>query len=585
MKASVTFQSSSNEETCRRWLLFIAALSFRIAWEYIFWGGCDLEIWQKINICLADNRSYFLPYFPFVEWFIWLGGILSTYNIFPIHFCYKNFPLLFDALTAVLLYDLRKKLHSPAAAFKGALLYTFSPIAICSIALHAQWDSITIFFLLAAFYVSSFYQDSYLKYALYGLLFTLSFLVKPITLLFVCIFLAPYQGLLKELKDFLIPVILGIGSTALWGAAILINFKFNFFNPTAAFIASLALSALAIVIYGGIVGKRIWAQSSLTFKRYLLFQLAAVGGVVLTLAAYAGILFLLKINFFQACNTVLRYSNRGTIIFGFPFMSIFNEGTIGAIVKNRMLLLVALAPIVLFYYTSRISTFPTLTLLYLFTLAFSALVQHYLVWPVALLLAGRFYKSLAFYNLVAVFIAGMYYLHPYSFAGEAFQNTTGFIPLKNFAFLSPSAFFIKDFFLTAFLICANYLLPLLFLGIGLYVLYNSYKTNRPIQTHHLNSPLYKNFTSSPYCVPPLLVILCGGFIHLFLSSTITPTLVENSFIDRAREYAHIVAMGRYFYNPALACFFNIGVILVVFTISWNFMCYRKQKDFPNSIQH
>lgn len=584
MKASVIFQSSSKEENFRRWLLFIIALSFRIAWGYIFWGGCDLEIWQKINICLADNRSYFLPYFPFVEWFIWLGGILSTYDIFPIHFCYKIFPLLFDALTAVLLYDLTKKLHSPATAFKGALLYTFSPIAICSIALHAQWDSISIFFLLAAFYIRSFYQDSYLKYALYGLLFTLSFLVKPITLLFVCIFFTPYQGLLKELKDFLTPVTLGIASTALWGAFILINFKFNFFNTTPAFIMVIAPIALGIMIYSGILGKKIWKKSSTEFKRYLLFQFAAVGGVVLTLLAYAGVLFLLKINFLQACNTVLRYSNRGTIIFGFPFMSIFNEGIIGALVKNRMLLLLALAPIVYFYYTSRISTFPTLTLLYLFTLAFSGLVQHYLVWPVALLLAGRFYKSLAVYNLIATFVAGMYYLHPYSFAGEAFQNTTGLIPLKNVAFLSPSSFFITDFFLSLFLICANYLLPLLFLGIGLYVFYQSYKVIMPLQEDNLNSAYYKNFFSSPYFLPPLLLTLSGGLIHLFLSSSITPSLIENAFINRAQAYTHVVAMGRYSYNPALAGWLNIGVILVVFTISWSFMCYRKQKDFSNSIQ-
>ena len=200
-KLSMNLTGHSKEKT----IVLITSLAVRLVIGLIFFGSIDTM--NSIGCSLTIFSGHIvtdIPYFPVVPVFIWLGGIFNVISPLPLTLCYKIIPILFDCLLTLLIYDIVSK-RSPDSAFKAALLYALSPVAIIVNCLHGQWDSIFIFFVVFAFYVRDFYGNSKKKFFLFGVLFGFSFMVKPISLMLFPLFIEPWINLKKsDLKKYLI---------------------------------------------------------------------------------------------------------------------------------------------------------------------------------------------------------------------------------------------------------------------------------------------------------------------------------------------------------------------------------------------
>ena len=174
-----------------RCTILLIALSVRIACGYIFFGSTDLITTIENSQLLIDGTWITLPYFPAVNALIWFGGVLNAYAPLPLAFCYKLTPILFDSLLAVLIYDIVLR-RDEGCALPAGLLYALCPVPIIINCLHMQWDSIALFLLLLGFHIREDCRDSQRQSFLFGCLFGLSVLVKPIGLIFLLVFFKGY---------------------------------------------------------------------------------------------------------------------------------------------------------------------------------------------------------------------------------------------------------------------------------------------------------------------------------------------------------------------------------------------------------
>jgi len=108
---------------------------------------------------MMDDTQYPLNYPPLFFIFYWVVG--KAYALFPAIGSYgmwdmlamKFFPIVFDVLTAWLLYHICKKYSEPFAVL-AAGLWALNPMAIFNAAGWGQTDGILAFFLLLAFYTA-----------------------------------------------------------------------------------------------------------------------------------------------------------------------------------------------------------------------------------------------------------------------------------------------------------------------------------------------------------------------------------------------------------------------------------------------
>jgi hypothetical protein len=163
--------------------IFAAALVLRLTAAALFFGSVDTINLVKASIALAEGKTFALPYFPTVKALIWLGGVLAAYTQLPLPLCLKLVPIVFDSLMAVLIFDL-VALTAPRFALRAGLLYASSPVALLINSFHGQWDSIALFFLLLAFAVRAGDSVTRWREFLFGVVFSISLLVKPIALPF-----------------------------------------------------------------------------------------------------------------------------------------------------------------------------------------------------------------------------------------------------------------------------------------------------------------------------------------------------------------------------------------------------------------
>ena len=199
----------------RRLLVGAVSLVLRVGLGLVFFGSIDLlnsVCGSRIllagrqlgsRILLAGRQLDLLPYFPVVPALIWLGGVLSVRTALPVAFCFKLVPILFDSLLALLIYDVLVR-RSPAVAFRAALLYATSPIALLITCIHAQWEPICLFFLMLALNLVDDPAPGRHLRLLAGACFALSFLVKPLTVVcFPFLFppLLPTEGRRRRLHE------------------------------------------------------------------------------------------------------------------------------------------------------------------------------------------------------------------------------------------------------------------------------------------------------------------------------------------------------------------------------------------------
>ena len=166
-----------------RLVLFGMALFVRLVCAAIGFGSIDLV--NSIGATppmLANERLEQVPYLPAVSLFIYLSGVLALAAPLPIALAYKLFPLLFDCGLAVLIHDVVRR-RGAREALTAGLLYALSPVALLIVCFHAQWDPIWIFFVVLAFHARDNFLGSRGRYVLFGALFAVSILFKPVALL------------------------------------------------------------------------------------------------------------------------------------------------------------------------------------------------------------------------------------------------------------------------------------------------------------------------------------------------------------------------------------------------------------------
>ncbi len=247
-KENFNISKESGEKIC----IFFIAIVLRSILGLIFFGSIDLV--NSIN----NSKITFepgglirdLPYFPVIPAFIWFGGVLGTYTALPIAFCYKIIPILFDGLIAVLIYDIVKKLKS-GLGFKAGLLYALAPVPIINDCMHGQHDSIFLFFLIYSFYVREFYEDSKRKYFMFGVLFGFSFMIKPVSLMFILFFFMPYSSMKRNgLRNYLINQTFSVAGLFSIIAVCFSIFKYLGYNLAYVIMRVLAYSSTDTIMFG-----------------------------------------------------------------------------------------------------------------------------------------------------------------------------------------------------------------------------------------------------------------------------------------------------------------------------------------------
>ncbi len=193
MPASATANLPGNRSTPQirlaahpRLLIFSVALMLKGFVGTVFFGSVDLINAATASLALLAGKQIHLPYFPAVNAFLWFGGVLSATLPVPLPLSLKLVPILFDSLLAVLIYDLVRR-SEPRLALRAGLLYALSPLALLITSFQGQWDAIALFLLLLAFGILEDGHDSR-NAMLFGTLFGMSLLIKPIALPFLLLF-------------------------------------------------------------------------------------------------------------------------------------------------------------------------------------------------------------------------------------------------------------------------------------------------------------------------------------------------------------------------------------------------------------
>ena len=179
--------SPSESSVHPRILIFSASLVMKGIIGVLFFGSVDLINSATNSLALLAGGQVHLPYLPAINAFLWFGGVLSATLGVPFPLSLKLVPILFDSLLAVLIYDLVRR-SEPPLALRAGLLYALSPIALLITSFHGQWDAIALFFLLLAFGVLQGSRLDPRKELLFGVLFGVSILIKPIGIPFLLLF-------------------------------------------------------------------------------------------------------------------------------------------------------------------------------------------------------------------------------------------------------------------------------------------------------------------------------------------------------------------------------------------------------------
>ncbi len=217
--AGFAMPSSSIKLVARRDRLLVGAVALvlRVGLGLVFFGSIDVTNSVVNSQRLFNSQEVHMPYFPIVPILIWLGGVLNVHTQLPVAFCFKLVPILFDVLLAMLLYDVQAR-RCPASSFRLALLYAISPIALLITSIHGQWDTICLFFLLLSLnLVDDPVQNRRTRF-LAGGCFALSFLVKPLPVVFFPFLfppLLPTEGRLPRLRHSL-DIALGMATVVIF---------------------------------------------------------------------------------------------------------------------------------------------------------------------------------------------------------------------------------------------------------------------------------------------------------------------------------------------------------------------------------
>ncbi|MBV8519225.1 MAG: hypothetical protein JO197_17660 [Acidobacteria bacterium] len=159
----------------QRLLVLAAALVPRLAIGYVNFGAVDAVVNFRNTVRLLQHLPVETPYLPGIELWLWIASSLAYFTSLPVMFPYKLLPIACDAAIALLLYEAAKDRRD---GLRDGLLYAVAPIAIAISAIHPQWDSIWMLFLLVALLAARDERDA--SSAVAGAALVLSVIAKPV---------------------------------------------------------------------------------------------------------------------------------------------------------------------------------------------------------------------------------------------------------------------------------------------------------------------------------------------------------------------------------------------------------------------
>lgn len=180
-------RSQPRRKPYSRLLIFSSSFLLKAVLGALFFGSVDVVNSATNSLALLAGEQVHLPYLPTINAFLWFGGVLSAVLPVALPLSVKLVPILFDSLLAVLIYDLVRR-SEPRLALRAGMLYALNPVAILIAGFHGQWDAIALFFLLLAFGFLAYHPNDPRTQFLFGAVFGVSLLIKPIGLPFLLLF-------------------------------------------------------------------------------------------------------------------------------------------------------------------------------------------------------------------------------------------------------------------------------------------------------------------------------------------------------------------------------------------------------------
>ena len=165
----------SRREGGRPAAVLAVALIPRLTIAWVTFGSVDAVACLRNTIRILEGLPIAAPYFSSLELWLWISGAIAFYTPVPLMFPYRLLPIACDALIALLLLETGQDRR---LAFRNAMLYAIAPVSIAISAIHPQWDSVWIYFLLVALILARLQRPS--ADALAGAAFVLSLIIKPI---------------------------------------------------------------------------------------------------------------------------------------------------------------------------------------------------------------------------------------------------------------------------------------------------------------------------------------------------------------------------------------------------------------------
>ena len=130
--------------------IFLAAVCLRLVPAMITFGAtADMATFEFVQRSAMAGRwpdyMQHAPYFPFYSYVLHLLGSMDRFLKLPDYFVIKSVPVLFDSMIVFPVYALTRNMEY-------AQKYAWNPVTIMICAVHGQFDSVTMFFILLSVY-------------------------------------------------------------------------------------------------------------------------------------------------------------------------------------------------------------------------------------------------------------------------------------------------------------------------------------------------------------------------------------------------------------------------------------------------
>jgi hypothetical protein len=451
----------------------MSALIVRIIPAYIFYGSCDIDAFAEIIGCILRDGpiSYGIKNWnmlPSISLYLWFVGFLAVKTRLLLALCIKLIPIFCDVALALLLYEMvliKRATH----AFGVGLLYSFCPVSMMISAVHGQWESVFLLPLVLSFYIRDYGPARPVAAVLFGAIFGLSILIKPIGLLFIPFFFAPLKGFSHVLGRWwqLLKIAGFAVSVSLAGIFVFLAFTKHRLIDIGSFLVNHQTSAglivgvfsMMLLIVGLGIGKKLYAASA-GIKHSVALHLIALISFIAVIGCAFLIFIVLHFNILGLLDTSLRYANKGPQGFGLRLVVSSLCPLLGAFLENRMILLGWVAVVVGAYYRGKIDVFDAMVMVFAGIFGISGLCPHYLIWLVPCALFKGLYKGIGIYGFCATILYAIYYNPPQS-CDWAFLFRLSFAPLSSYAWLASPAYFVTNNIVAHSLwLIGNVLIPL-----------------------------------------------------------------------------------------------------------------------------